>query len=109
MTLPPPPGESDAIKESRAKAERLAAAFAEVFCAGSRRTASQRLVLDHLGKCAGDEGNSYKFGDSGDGISKIAAGIHRDGARSILRVIDFQIDKHSKLKQPKAAKPQTIK
>ena len=87
--LPPPPA-PEAIAEARLRSARLAADFATVFGVGSKRTSAQASVLDHLYKCAGEDGNSYQFGKT-DGLSAIGAGIHRDGARSVLRVIDRQL------------------
>lgn len=99
---------SEAISQARAKAGELAAAFAEVFGLAKTRTGRQRIVLDHLGTCAGDDANSYRFNEGRDGIALIAAGIHRDGAKSLLKVIDRQLLIAQKSKQPQAGKPRVI-
>lgn len=101
------PAKSDAIAQARAKALRLANAFVAVFGKGARRSEEQRLVLGHLATCAGDEQNAYRFNESRDGVSLIAAGIHRDGAQSILRVIERQIQLAEKIVEPKKAKTTT--
>lgn len=83
--------ESEALIQARAKARRTAGAFEEVFGQPRSRSASQKLVLEHLEVCAGDDGNSYRFNEAKDGIALVCAGIHRDGARAILRVIERQV------------------
>lgn len=47
------------------------------------------MVYDHL--ALDDNHNSYEFAGHRDGISIIAAGIHRDGAKSLVRIIDRQL------------------
>ena len=81
---------SDAVAQAKARTQRIANAFVAVFGKGDGRSAEQKLVLEHLETCAGDDGNSYRFNDARDGVALIAAGIHRDGARSILRIIERQ-------------------
>lgn len=105
----PKPEQSEAIVQARAKAKRLAGAFKSVFGEGDRRTAAQQLVMDHLSTCAGDDQNSYRFNDARDGLALIAAGIHRDGARSILRIIERQIQIASKEGDEKKPKPKTVR
>lgn len=104
---PPPPAKSDALEQSRAKAQRLASAFEDVFGQPTKRSASQQLVIQHLELCAGDDGNSYRFNDAKDGLALIAAGIHRDGAKSQLRIIERQLEIADKIREPKKAKPAT--
>ena len=103
----PPPAVPEALEQARAKAQRLAGAFAEVFGQPRKRTANQNFVIDHLTACAGDDGNSYRFNDAKDGLALIAAGVHRDGARSLLRVIERQLKIAEKTREPKKAKPET--
>ena len=103
------PQPSEALQQSRLKAARLANAFQSTFGQKDRRSAAQELVFEHLAACAGDEGNSYKFGGSGDGVAQIAAGIHRDGARSLLRVIERQLSHAEDLKVAKPKPPVTVK
>lgn len=91
MPLEKPPQPSEALEQARAKAKRLANAFQEVFGKKANRTSSQKIVFNYLSECADDDSNSYRFNDAIDGISRIAAGIHRDGAKSILRIINRQI------------------
>lgn len=102
------PEVSEAVLQARAKAMRLASAFKEVFGWSTKRTSSQRAVLEHLATCAGDDSNSYRFNDAMDGVSRIAAGIHRDGARSLLRIIDRQLEIASKPAEAPKPKP-TVK
>lgn len=107
MTGDATPNQSDAIAQARAKSLRLANAFVSVFGKGARRSEEQRLVLGHLAACAGDETNSYRFNDAKDGVALIAAGIHRDGAKSILLVIERQIQLAEKIVGPKKAQIKT--
>jgi hypothetical protein len=97
--------ESEATVQARARAERLAGAFREVFGYERERSTSQKLVLEHLSTCAGDDANSYRFNEAKDGLALIAAGVHRDGARSLLRIIERQlaISEKSGSKRPKPA------
>lgn len=89
--LSSPPKESEAIALARAKAHRLALAFIAVFAEPKKRTAEQKAVIEHLRMCAGDDANAYRFNEAKDGVALIAAGIHRDGAQSLLRVIERQL------------------
>ena len=107
MSLEPDATKSDALQQARAKAQRLAGAFESVFGKGTRRSAEQKLVLEHLAHCAGDDQNSYRFNEARDGVSLIAAGIHRDGARSVLRIIDRQLEIAANVKVAKKEKPVT--
>lgn len=95
------PDPAEALKEARLKAVRLAQSFADVFGIPKKRSAAQALVLDHLAMCAGEGGNSYRFNEAKDGIAIIGAGIHRDGAQSMLRVIQRQIDISLKVEDTK--------
>ena len=90
---------SEAAQQLKAKAQRLALAFQSVFGQPAKRSLAQQLVLEHLVVCAGDDANSYRFNDAKDGIALIAAGLHRDGARSILRIIDRQLSLAAKSRQ----------
>lgn len=85
---PLPATETDALKEARIRAAQLHADFATVFGHPHKRTPAQGNVLGHLAVCAGDDANAYRFNEAKDGVALVAAGIHRDGAKSILRVID---------------------
>ena len=99
---------SEATLQAQARARRLSAAFAEVFGQPRNRTPAQKLVLEHLSICAGDDGNAYRFNDAKDGVALIAAGLHRDGAKSLLRVIERQLALSAKAAAPKTVKS-TIK
>lgn len=96
------PHENAAEAQQKARIERqdTARAFAEVFGLPRRRTAAQLKVIGHLAVCAGDDGNAYRFNEAKDGIALVAAGIHRDGAKSVLRVIERQISIAADLKAP---------
>lgn len=99
---------ADATRQTQAKAARLAQAFSDVFGAKeTTRSASQRLVIEHLKYVAYDNESAYRFNEAKDGISLIAAGIHRDGAQHILRVIEKQLVRSTnagKEVQPKTTK-----
>jgi hypothetical protein len=103
------PEKNDSLEQARARAMRIANAFADVFGQPKKRNASQLLVIEHLGTCAGDDGNSYRFNEVKDGVALIAAGIHRDGARSLLRVIDRQLGIAANPRDAKKPKPVTTR
>ena len=108
---------SDAIEQARLSRQRLAESFEAVFGQPRKRTTAQIHVLGHLALCAGakhdtddgDDGNAYRFNEAGDGVALIAAGLHRDGAKSILRVITRQLAIAEKVREPKKAKPKTTR
>lgn len=85
--------QNEAQTQAKLKAQKIANAFHAVFGEPDKRTSDQKTVIEHLAVCAGDDGNSYRFHEAKDGISLIAAGLHRDGAKSLLRVIEFQVAK----------------
>ena len=87
----PPANEPSAQDQARAQRLQLARAFLQVFGPARSRTAVQHMVFTHLEKCASDGQNSFQFNEVKDGISLIAAGLHRDGAQSLLRIISRQI------------------
>ncbi len=89
---------NEAQQQARARAQQLARSFLTVFGREGSRTASQRLVIEHLERCAGDESNAYQFNGAKDGVALVAAGIHRDGAQSITRIIKRQISIATELK-----------
>lgn len=92
-------------EENKIKQQLIANAFEVVFGQEKKRTPSQKLALEYLKEGCEDESNSsYKFGGGQDGITIIAAGIHRDGAKSLLRIINRQLLKAAELRQkPKEA------
>lgn len=78
-------------EQIRAEKLRLARSFLEVFGSPKRRTSSQKLVLAHLSKDLDpEETNAFRFGGT-DGIGLIASGIHRDGAQTVLRMINRNV------------------
>ena len=87
----PPTGPSETAARAKAEGQRVANAFLEVFGAGSRRSESARTVLAYLGSVCGEDQNSYRLYEARDGIGAIAAGLHRDGAKSILNIIHRQV------------------
>ena len=101
--------QDDAIAQVQAKALRTAQAFAAVFGQGTRRTADQRIIYEHLQKIARDEINVFQFAGETDGILVSIKAAHRDGAQVILRVIDRQISVASEAQKPKKQPPQTIR
>ncbi len=98
---------AEELKQAKLRAQRLANAFQSVLGQPKSRSEAQALVIAHLSKCASDDKNSYAFGAARDGIAIIGAGIHMDGAKSILRVIDRQLAIAANAAPPKAAKPKT--
>ena len=82
---------AERLDRGKEDAARLAADFEAVFGQPRYRSASQRRVLEHLEECASDDSNSYQFRQGKDGVAIIAAGIHVDGAKSILQVIRRQV------------------
>lgn len=94
--------------QAQVKVQRTANAFAAVFGQPKVRNGDQKTVLEHLAVCAGDDGNSYRFYEGKDGLAMIAAGIHRDGARLMIRVIEKQIGLAAK-DRPEKTKPKTNK
>src|SRR5271154_5844949 len=98
MPEKPPQPPNEAQQQARAAALQLAEAFEAVFGAPKKRTEAQKRVVEHLTVCAGDDGNSYRFNEAKDGLALIAAGIHRDGARSMLRIVERQISNAVKLR-----------
>lgn len=109
MSSEPDAPKSEAVQQARAKAHRLATAFEAVFGQPRKRTAAQSLVSEHLSVCAGDDGNAYRFNEARDGVALIAAGLHRDGAKSILRVIERQLAIAARVREPKRDKPKTTR
>lgn len=107
--IPPQTNPADAnqtaLAEARLRAQRLAADFEAVFGQEKRRSLAQRSVLGHLAACAGDDANSYRFNEAKDGVALIAAGLHRDGAKSLLRIIDRQLSIAANAAKPKPEKP----
>ncbi len=85
MDKTPPP--SDAQLQAEATKRSRANDFKKTFGFGPSRTEEQARTLAYLESCADEEKNSYEFNSPKDGLSLIAAGIHRDGAKSILRII----------------------
>lgn len=108
MNKPPNAAQdNEAALQAKARQQRLAAAFADVFGLERQRSLAQKSVIEHLAVCASDESNSYRFNEAGDGIAMIAAGIHRDGARSMLRIIERQLSIAANAAKPEKAKPTT--
>lgn len=109
MSAKSPPDPSEALQAARLRAQQLAGAFEIVFGQPKKRTDSQKLVIEHLAMCAGDDANSYRFNEAKDGLALIAAGIHRDGARSMLRIIDRQLSTAITLKASKPKEAVSVK
>jgi len=91
--------------EARAQALALANDFKEVFGTPRRRSDAQDRVLAHLRQQAGGPGSAFRPQGEGDGIKILVAGIQRDGARSVLDVIDYQVEKSMKAPRPKQVAP----
>jgi hypothetical protein len=99
----------EASEQAKAGTVRLARSFDAVFGREGARSEDQRAVLEHLRLCAGEDSNSYRFSEGRDGISIVAAGIHRDGAQSILRIIERQLHIAAQSRVAIRAKPQTVR
>ena len=95
----------ESLANTRVEQGRIANYFVQVFGQYGHRTEAQNAVLAHIEKHAGEEGNSYRFHDAKDGIAIIASGIHRDGAKSVLKLINRQLELANKQQEPK---PQPI-
>ena len=96
----------ESLELARAKADRLANAFKDVFGLDSKhRSESQALVLAHLEVCSGGDGNDFRFTEGRDGVAIAIAGFQLDGARSILRVIDRQLKIASNVRTARKDKP----
>jgi hypothetical protein len=88
----------DAIARKRAEQDKIDAValrraedFETVFGQPRKRTPAQQRVFDYLEEVAGDEQNSYQFGRANDGLAILAAGVHKDGAKSVLRIINLHL------------------
>lgn len=86
----PHPSQGEALAQAHARARQLADDFAAVFGQPGKRSERQERIVAHLAASCADGSNAFQFGGSHDGITQIAAGIHRDGAHSILRIIERQ-------------------
>lgn len=87
------------------RARRLALAFQSVFGTALRRSADQRLVLEHIRKVAAAD--SPIFTTDKEGRFDPLRAAHLDGARTISLIIDRQIAIAAKLDEP--AKKPTIR
>ena len=89
--------------EMNADRRRLANSFEAVFAQPRKRNEHQQRVLEYLETCAGWATNDFDFLSPTDGVKCVSAGIHRDGAKSILRVIHRQLENATvKPKKPNA-------
>lgn len=104
MIPPKSATDTDAIRDAKFRAQQLAKDFESVFGQPPKRTAPQKNVLEHLALCASDDANSYRFHEAKDGIALVAAGIHRDGAKTIIRIIDRQLSIAANAAKPKKEK-----
>lgn len=91
---------SEAKQQAEATKAARAADFREVF-GGKQKTPAQIRVLEYLETFGDDERNSFDFRAPKDGLSIIAAGIHLDGAKSIIRVIKRNLSHADTVKKPK--------
>lgn len=91
--------------EKVTKAKRLALAFQSVFGQASRRSSDQRLVLEHIRKCSGQDSPIF-LADKEGRFDPIRA-AHIDGARTQFLIIERQLElarKEEKTK-PSVKKP----
>lgn len=76
--------------ETISKAKRLALAFQSVFGQSARRSSDQRLVLEHIRKCSGQDGPIFVVDKEGRFDPLRAA--HIDGARTQYLIIERQLE-----------------
>ena len=81
----------EAADKSEGEALQRASDFEAVFGQPKKRSEPQRRVWEYLELAAGDAENSYQFNTAKDGLALIAAGIHRDGAKSLLQVVRLHL------------------
>lgn len=84
---------SEAQAAARLAAVVLGRSFEAVFGQLGKRNEHQTRVIAHLEAQSGEGDNSYQFNTARDGVALIAAGIHRDGAKSILLFINRQLER----------------
>lgn len=97
-----PTPQSEAQQQAKLRSVRLALAFQTVFGQPGRRTVAQESVLAYLEEGIDDDNtNSFGFNQARDGLAIVAAGIHRDGAKSILRIIKRQLSKAAEVRNEK--------
>jgi hypothetical protein len=96
--------QKQAQAEARAAALALANDFKEVFGIPRSRSEAQDRVLAHLREKAGGPGSAFRPQGEGDGVKILIAGIQRDGARSVMDVIQYQLDQATKKPKPVKAK-----
>lgn len=89
------------LELARAEQAAIADAFREVFGLPGKRTASQVRVFEILAAHAGDGKDDYRFPDGRDGFAVALAAAHMDGAKSVLRAIDKQVQMSVKSPAPK--------
>jgi hypothetical protein len=72
------------------EALKMADCFETVFGQEGKRGAAQKVVMEHLRLCAG-MGNAFDFNAPHDGVKTMLAGVHRDGAASQIRLIEYYL------------------
>ncbi len=88
----------------------MAEAYEAVFGQEKKRSEAQKMVLaDLMIGCDESINSSYRFEPGAlDGIAIIAQGLHRDGAKAILRLINTRLSEAVTLrktpKQPAVVK-----
>lgn len=105
MDQPP----ADATRQAQAKADRVHLAFLEVLGFEKKRTAAQKIVVEHLTVSVGEDSNDFQFKDGRDGMTTALAAAQMDGAKSLLRIIKRQLKLAAKVGEPKPDKPNVIK
>lgn len=90
-TVPTPQRAAEAVVEQEAKNKRRATAFLNLFGREGKRGEDQKIVLEHLRICGGGGANAFQFSATADGASIALSAAHRDGAKSLLRIIHRQI------------------
>jgi hypothetical protein len=103
---PKPPQPNEAADQAKAEAVRLADAYVTVFGTEKKRTDAQRLVWQDLSLGVDDEKNpTFNLSNAQlDGLTLIAQGLKRDGAKGIIRLIKDRISQAVTLREtPKSA------
>jgi len=89
--------------ETVSKAKRLALAFQSVFGQPGRRSSDQKLVLEHIRKCAGQDTPIFLCDKEGR-FDPIRA-AHIDGARTQYLIIERQLELARKSENKKTTGP----
>ena len=99
-----PTDKLDPLVQTKIEQGRVADSFLQVIGLEGQRSQAQNDVIEHLKRCAGESGNIFQFAEA-DGYKITLAAAHRDGASSVLRIIERQLKLSQKAEDNK---PQPI-